>query len=113
MMSLYNKNKHLKIHLKLQQLCFVEQVSERTKLHFVFSDTLVSYICIGLQARGSPCWPTHPLFKTSTFKRLSLRPRKMDIDLQPQVKGLNYRVVDAVVAGQQREQDRREEEKRR
>lgn len=37
-----------------------------------------------------------------------LRPRKMDIDLEPWLNGLNYRVV--LVAGQSKERDEREEE---
>lgn len=60
------------------------------------------------QAHGSPCWPTAPLSETRKFKRLSRRPGKMDIDLEPWLNGLNYRVV--LVAGQRREWDEMKEE---
>lgn len=77
---------------------------------FVFSNTVVSYIWIRPRARLGSCWPTQPPLGTSIFKQLRLKPRKMDIDLGPWLNGLNYRVV--LVAGQQRERDKREEERR-
>lgn len=81
----FGKKKNVNTHIKLQhlQLCFVQQVSERLDVSFVFSDAALYYIRISPQAHGSPCWPTQPLFETSRFKRLSLRPRKMDIDPEP------------------------------
>lgn len=70
----------------------------------------MQYIFISPRVHGSSCWPTQPLSGTSIFKQLSLRPQKMDIDLEPWLNGLNYRVV--LVAGQQRKRDKREEEQR-
>lgn len=84
-------------------VCFVGQVGGRLGVSFgVFPQILCCTTSVwACRPMGAPAGQHNHCLKQVKIKRLSLRLREMDIDLEPWLNGLNYRVV--LGAGQQRD----------